>query len=245
MTDTTKNIMERVVDLLKVGYLATYEYPGFVLITAKDGSEYATGTANPTWTIDRTKDGVALDGWDTGIASTSDDAETIVRAVAKALADRWNVQAWDVPLWAAEHGADYDVPRVIWQHPLLTDTSWHNDVCPSFVVNGYDKTPSYDDDVRLWVNLPNPKDREEGPECRFQVSDANGDILFEDDNDYDGAIACLLKCCPVKTPAPTPEQLRDVISRALSVIEELEQADEHSELVASLRAVLARLEGVK
>lgn len=55
----------------------------------------------------------------------------------------------------------------------LIDTSWHNDICPSFTVNGTDGT------VRVWVEAEKPEDREAWPfsSKRFLVS------LYDEDGD--------------------------------------------------------------
>lgn len=51
------------------------------------------------------------------------------------------------------------------------DTSWHNDACPSFETE--------DGRYRLWVDYPNPKDKEDPSLPRFgiQKQDENGDPL--------------------------------------------------------------------
>jgi hypothetical protein len=55
----------------------------------------------------------------------------------------------------------------------LEDTSWHNNVCPSFTVSG-------NTGVRLWVGEDNPADREVPGDRRFTVS------LYEDDGTWLG-----------------------------------------------------------
>lgn len=42
-----------VAGLVKLGYTASYEFPGFVQITMPDGTVFATGTANDTWDVER------------------------------------------------------------------------------------------------------------------------------------------------------------------------------------------------
>lgn len=83
-------ISERIVDeLILRSHAATYEYPGFVLITDADGTTWATGTANATWTIDHTtSDGSEiLASFDTGVSCESGDLNVILDAIEKMLYD--------------------------------------------------------------------------------------------------------------------------------------------------------------
>ena len=70
--------------------------------------------------------------------------------------------------WVTEFGADYDVPDAI---AALGDRSWHNDACPSF--------GDLEGDVRVWVEHPDPGQRESGGP-RFAVTPAAAD----------GAVTC-------------------------------------------------------
>lgn len=69
-------------------------------------------------------------------------------------------------LWKSEFGDDYQVPG--WAlTDGVTDTSWHNDACPSFAVDGIE--PESDDYTVLWVEHPNPEMRE-FPTERFVIT---------------------------------------------------------------------------
>lgn len=74
--------------------------------------------------------------------------------------------------WEVEFGADYDVPqaiRTLHDRGQMSDSSWHNDVCPSFMFG--------DGSVRLFVDHPDPQRRE----CRgkrFFVS------LYDESDDF-------------------------------------------------------------
>jgi hypothetical protein len=71
--------------------------------------------------------------------------------------------------WVEEFGAAYQVPAEIAQ--TLVDESWHNDVCPSF--SHPEAEIDSDDDLRLWVEHPDPAMREWGPDLvgRYLVVD--------------------------------------------------------------------------
>ncbi len=99
-------------------------------------------------------------------------------------------------LWASEHGADYNVPRVIAEHPSLTDESWHNDVCPRFTGNLSESIPVpspwgggdiHADRFTLWVEHPDDERREAaGGQCRFFIFlgwSCVGDVREEGDAD--------------------------------------------------------------
>ena len=89
--------------------------------------------------------------------------------------------------WVREHGADYDVPDEIQRLAdagLATDASWHNDTSPHFEIpgrNGYT--------VGIWVDHPDPDQRELGGTKRFGVevtnpsgSMKNDGFLFQTDD---------------------------------------------------------------
>lgn len=84
-TNDDLSIEERVTDeLIRRGHAATYEYPGFVLIADADGSTWATGTANTTWTVDHNTDDGATSL--PGAFDTKLDCETMPNSDAAAIA---------------------------------------------------------------------------------------------------------------------------------------------------------------
>lgn len=70
--------------------------------------------------------------------------------------------------WLDEFGPAYAVPREVLETPDVFDCSWHNDVCPSFCLPGCDGVEP-NPDVRLWVDHPDPEQREFG-DHRYVVS---------------------------------------------------------------------------
>lgn len=98
--------------------------------------------------------------------------------------------------WKFEHGVDYAVPAEKIEAAGLVDTSWHNDVCPSFAITLEDPVTHDIHDLRLWVEHTDPERREyEGPRYAInyqpwssepvpgvQVSD-EGDLYRGDDLD--------------------------------------------------------------
>lgn len=84
--------------------------------------------------------------------------------------------------WATEHGADFDVPAQVIAVPGIVDLSWHNDVCPRFTFTSDGSGPN------LWVDHPNPDEREYGPgRARFLVKVQVDEIESSDDYDaYEG-----------------------------------------------------------
>lgn len=93
----------------------------------------------------------------------------------------------NIPTWQEEFGPEYAVPDLIANHPALADTSWHNDIWPSFEVKGCDR-------ARLWIEHPDPAKREfpNEPGKRFRVTWADNEEDFETD-DASEAIAKLLE----------------------------------------------------
>lgn len=90
--------------------------------------------------------------------------------------------------WRQEFDESYDVPEVITNDPLVFDNSWHNDVCPSYQMAFGDNTY----DVRLWVNHPDPKQREMPEWPRFQVTSTFLDeTLFETETNVEAALEML------------------------------------------------------
>lgn len=77
--------------------------------------------------------------------------------------------------WASEFGGEYEIPgfiRFLAKKGLLNDMSWHNDVSPSFGIQGELLEPDEDMDelaVRLWVDHPLASYREVGGK-RFMVT---------------------------------------------------------------------------
>jgi hypothetical protein len=96
------------------------------------------------------------------------------------------------PLWQREFGARAGVPDGITCDARLIDISWHNDICPSFVVAGCGD--DVDEELpRLWVDFERADDRETPSAPRFMVSCGNGDeAIFESETDAAGAVAALL-----------------------------------------------------
>jgi hypothetical protein len=75
-------------------------------------------------------------------------------------------------LWKAEFGKNYNVPAIIAKAEGVEDISWHNDICPSFVWAVLDRGPEGEEHpLRLWVEHPDPHQREGGPEAdRFFIT---------------------------------------------------------------------------
>jgi hypothetical protein len=89
--------------------------------------------------------------------------------------------------WSQLFGADYAVPSEITS--TLPDQSYGNDACPAFGRN------QDDDDVTLWVEHPDPAQRElseveHGPEWagRFTVTYCNGEHIFYNGDDMTEAL---------------------------------------------------------
>lgn len=93
--------------------------------------------------------------------------------------------------WRGEFDADYAVPRWFVDHPDLEDTSWHNDVSPSFETESPPGTESEKyaggPRVRVWVEHPDPAVREAQRAERYSVQltgeddDAAGEYRYCDD----------------------------------------------------------------
>jgi hypothetical protein len=106
--------------------------------------------------------------------------------------------ARQTPTYRDEFPADYTVPASIANDPRLDDMSWHNDVCPSFTMKGYeDGGPAGLPDVRLWVNHPVRDSREFVEQPRLMVTDGERAYFFESENDDDAAAAveALIAAC--------------------------------------------------
>jgi hypothetical protein len=100
--------------------------------------------------------------------------------------------------WRNEFGTDWAVPQVIDAHPELTDTSWHNDVSPSFQPRAMADYEQDEVQFRLWVQHPDPLQREYstdgGRYLVFSQTDDGGDegLAYEGD-DAEAAIAAVLQ----------------------------------------------------
>jgi hypothetical protein len=77
------------------------------------------------------------------------------------------------PTWIDEFGEEYDIPNEILHIEGIEDHSWHNDTCPSFGL--YDSLGTF---LRIWVEHPDPDQREFASGSRFGV-------MFSDDDDHD------------------------------------------------------------
>ena len=76
---------------------------------------------------------------------------------------------------SAEFGSEFklsDAERILINEAGLDDTSWHNDVCPSWA-------PAGEDYPRLWVDASDPTERERADGERFTVTDADHETLYE------------------------------------------------------------------
>jgi hypothetical protein len=82
-----KPIEQQVADeLANRGHRSTYEYPGFVSLADRDGSTWATGTANETWTVDHTDaNGHSIGAGDTYVRVDCTVAAVIADEVEKVL----------------------------------------------------------------------------------------------------------------------------------------------------------------
>jgi len=101
--------------------------------------------------------------------------------------------------WLKEFDAQWDVPQPIeaiagWER--CSDLSWHNDTAPSF---GWINEDDAQEWIRLWVNHPDPDQREFDCE-RYQVIHCFGDVNGVEDtvahyegSDVDAAIDCFRK----------------------------------------------------
>jgi len=58
-----------------------------------------------------------------------------------------------IPLWVAEHGAEYRVPDAITKLEGIDDLSWHNDACPSFGKAVEDPVTHDNHVVHIWVDF--------------------------------------------------------------------------------------------
>lgn len=93
-------------------------------------------------------------------------------------------------MWREEFGSDYEVPAEVlerFEQGKLLDTSWHNDVSPSF-------QPVEKDHIRIWIDHPDPKKRVQRITPRFMVTidGADGNIDSVDTFDDIGEALAML-----------------------------------------------------
>ncbi len=85
--------------------------------------------------------------------------------------------------WVKEFGREYDVPLAIQSivnDGISQDLSWHNDTAPSFgFINDAPGTTALD--IRLWVDHPDPSEREKPKSDRYAVQVFSNDkvLTFE------------------------------------------------------------------
>jgi len=96
--------------------------------------------------------------------------------------------------WLTEFDKSYACPSV----PTgFSDTSWHNDTCPSYMVTSKNSLLAEGVEVRVWMEHPNPDLRENGPEegieHRFLVtmwdSNTGYDIKSANVETYENAVS--------------------------------------------------------
>lgn len=98
------------------------------------------------------------------------------------------------PLWTQEFDESYAVPDCIAMAEGLVDTSWHNNVCPSFQVecstdaNGV----TLIHDLIIWADHPDPDQREIPSNSRFLIQMSADGMGFWQDGDgpfgYEGEL---------------------------------------------------------
>lgn len=116
------------------------------------------------------------------------------------------------PTWRDEFPADFNVPDLIANDGRLQDTSWHNDVCPSFILKGYDTSDGDLPDIRLWVNHPDRNLREFVEQPRLWVTDGERAFFCESDSDDDAAkaVAAVIAACTRAQAARAVAMVEDV-----------------------------------
>ena len=130
--------------------------------------------------------------------------------------DWYRIKKANLDTWRAEFGPQYDVPQEILDmvsKGVLKDSSWHNDLCPSFM------TP--DEKLQIWVEHPDENEREmSGP--RFGVTrfrdDGNSDDLASTD-DLQEALSVLRGGTPKpREPQTTPKnRVEDLMEKLYDV----------------------------
>ena len=86
--------------------------------------------------------------------------------------------------WLNQFGADYAVPAEV--TGMLADVSWGNDMCPSFCWREDTQT---EPGAVLWVDHPEPAQREVEGYCRFVIT-KNGEPICSTD-DLAEALQCM------------------------------------------------------
>lgn len=77
--------------------------------------------------------------------------------------------------WLEEFDQSYEVPEPILEAAGVVDTSWHNNACPSF--------GDADGKVNIWVEHPDPAQRDMAGAHRFTVAaDFDERVLYEGDD---------------------------------------------------------------
>ena len=181
---------------------------------------------------------------------------------AWALAKAWNFTPPNAPkfedlmTWQQEFGADFDVPEIIRQLcrlGVLVDTSWHNDICPSFALNDGNDGQL----LGLWCDHPATKEREMPEWPRFRVCDGPSvdpehtkDHLATDD--VMAALAEFFKHCPAFDLAPVLERMTEkarlygsayhVMAMQFNTLDDVNEAstkaiEEGKRLAAAARAI--------
>lgn len=86
--------------------------------------------------------------------------------------------------WRDEFGDEYDVPKWFDDHPDLEDTSWHNDVSPSFETGI--NHPDYPQNarVRIWVEHHDPSEREATGSHRYFIQFVGERDVSDEDYRY-------------------------------------------------------------
>jgi hypothetical protein len=90
------------------------------------------------------------------------------------------------PQYEYEHGSGFAIPVEVTSDPDLIDMSWHNNVCPSFACEADDP----DEPCQLWIDRPNPDERENDGAERFTVTDGAYECLYAGDDIHE-ALAVL------------------------------------------------------
>lgn len=96
-----------------------------------------------------------------------------------------------------EFSPAYAVPVALDQlvhRDLLRDTSWHNDACPSFVVAQDHLVRDEEYLAVLWVEHPDPAQRESGAPRRFFVTNGPNPPIVETDNLVEALHALARQC---------------------------------------------------
>lgn len=111
------------------------------------------------------------------------------------------------------------------------DLSWRNDLCPCYA-------PSVDSELRLWLDFPNPADREFPEAARFSLHDGEA-VLWQGDDWADA----LRRAYAATISEPVFERLRmgQTTKADAALLLAAEEAAERPcpDLIAAMRALLA------